>query len=362
MADGNGDVTLAEIAELHEPVTGTRARRAADPEVTRPAHAQSGQPGKGRQVLARHRAGEELSPDEVARIHQLVEAQAITVGPPTPSRALLRQWKQRGRGLEDRITMVVEDVHVTYRVYEDKRPRARDVFTRGRSARSYREIKAVRGVSFEARAGEAIGLIGRNGSGKSTLLKAMAGLLPTESGRILARSEPSLLGVGAVLQPNLSGRRNIILGTLALGLSKRDAESKVEEIISFAGLEDFIDLPMRTYSSGMKARLHFSIATAVTPEILMIDEALSVGDEVFRQRSDARIRELQEAAGTIFLVSHGMDSIIDTCTRVLWLDAGKVVAEGDPEAVVEQYRAQMAQEVGRDGRRKRKKGAKGGKR
>jgi teichoic acid transport system ATP-binding protein len=169
--------------------------------------------------------------------------------------------------------------------------------------------------------------------------------------------------VGAVLQPNLSARRNIILGTLALGLSKREAEAKVDEITAFAGLEDFIDLPMRTYSSGMKARLHFSIATAVTPEILMIDEALAVGDEVFRRRSDARIRELQEAAGTVFLVSHSMDSIIDTCTRVFWLDAGKIIAQGDPEEVVAQYRARMAREIGREGRqRKAKKGAKRGKR
>jgi teichoic acid transport system ATP-binding protein len=302
------------------------------------------------------------SDDELVRIHELVDAQAIRFGPPTPSRALQRQWKLRRSGIQDRVTMLVDDVHITYRVYEDKRPRARDVFARGRAVRAYREIKAVRGVSFEARAGEAIGLIGRNGSGKSTLLKAMAGLLPTDRGRILAHSQPSLLGVGAVLQPNLSGRRNIVLGTLALGLSKREAEGKVAEITEFAGLEDFIDLPMRTYSSGMKARLHFSIATAVTPEILMIDEALSVGDEVFRRRSDARIRELQEAAGTIFVVSHSMDSIIDTCTRVLWLDAGKVIAEGDPEEVVDRYRAEMARQVGREGTRKRRKGARRGKR
>jgi teichoic acid transport system ATP-binding protein len=316
----------------------------------------------GVRLMDRRDGSGQLSDAEVARIHELVDAQAVRLGPPTPSRALQRQWKLRRSGVQDRVTMLVEDVHVTYRVYEDKRPRARDVFTRGRAARAYREIKAVRGVSFEARAGEAIGFIGRNGSGKSTLLKAMAGLLPTDQGRILAHSPPSLLGVGAVLQPNLSGRRNIILGTLALGLSKREAESQVEEITAFAGLEDFIDLPMRTYSSGMKARLHFSIATAVTPEILMIDEALAVGDEVFRRRSDARIRELQEAAGTIFLVSHSMDSIIDTCTRVMWMDAGTIIAEGDPEEVVERYRAEMAHEVGREGARKRRKGARRGKR
>lgn len=293
-------------------------------------------------------------PDEVARVQALVDAEAIQLGPPTPTRAQLRQWRLQHRGLEQRVTMVVDDVHVIYRVYEDRRPRLRDAFARRARARNYREIHAVRGVSITAQAGEAIGLIGRNGSGKSTLLKAMAGLLPVDQGTILARSQPSLLGVGAVLQPNLSGRRNIVLGGLALGLSKREIEGQVDEIAAFAGLEDFIDLPMRTYSSGMKARLHFSIATAVTPEILMIDEALAVGDEVFRKRSDERIRELQEAAGTIFLVSHSMDAVLDTCTRVLWMDAGRIVAEGDPPGVVEQYRDRMAAEAGRDRRRKRR--------
>jgi teichoic acid transport system ATP-binding protein len=355
VADSGNDVALTELAELHEPVNGASGQRDA---------AEAWQDATRRDKLIRdvRLLGGELPAEEIHRIHELADAHAIKLGPPTPSRALLRQWKLRRSGVADRVTMLVDDVHVTYRVYEDRRPRVRDIFARGKHARAYREIKAVRGVSFEARAGEAIGFIGRNGSGKSTLLKAMAGLLPTEHGRILAHSQPSLLGVGAVLQPNLSGRRNIILGTLALGMSKSEAESKVDEITAFAGLEDFIDLPMRTYSSGMKARLHFSIATAVRPEILMIDEALAVGDEVFRRRSDARIRELQEAAGTIFLVSHSMESIVDTCTRVFWLDAGKIIAHGDPEEVVEQYRAQMAREVGRESGRNRRKGPKRGKR
>ena len=307
------------------------------------------------------RAVEEWTEEEIQRRHRLVDEQEITLGPPTPSRAQLRIWRQRRAGQDSRITVVVDDVHVTYRVYEDKRPKARDAFA-GQGRRQFREIKAVRGVSFEARAGEAIGIIGRNGSGKSTLLKAMAGLLPADRGRILAHSQPSLLGVGAVLKGGLSGRRNIILGTLALGLSKREAEEQVDEITEFAGLEDYIDLPMRTYSSGMRARLHFSIATAVTPEILMIDEALAVGDEVFKRRSEERIRELQDAAGTIFIVSHGLDGIVEGCTRAIWLDAGRIVAEGDPADVVEQYRKQMADEVKADKKKRRGRGRGKGKR
>ena len=247
------------------------------------------------------------------------------------------------------VNVVIDDAHITYRVYADRRPRVSEVFTRRGKPRQYREIKAVQGVSLTAYSGEAIGVIGRNGSGKSTLLRAMAGLLPVNSGAVYARSEPSLLGVGAVLQAGVSGRRNILLGGLALGLSKKEIESKVDEITAFAGLEDFIDLPIRTYSSGMRARLHFSIATAVVPEILLIDEALAVGDEIFKRRSEQRIKELRDAAGTVFLVSHSLDSILDACTRVFWMDAGKVVAEGDPEDVVGKYREYMKQESAREG-------------
>ena len=296
------------------------------------------------------------SGDELARRHQLVDNENIKLGPPTPTHAMRRIWRQRARGLEDRVTMVVDDVDITYKVYEDrKRPKARDRFA-GKGSRAYREIHAVRGVSFEARSGESIGIIGRNGSGKSTLLQGMAGLLPVDKGRILAHSQPSLLGVGAVLQPGLSGRRNIIIGTLALGLSKQEAEQQVDEITEFAGLEDYIDLPMRTYSSGMKARLQFSIATAVKPEILMIDEALAVGDEVFKRRSDERIRDLQDAAGTIFIVSHGLEGIIDSCTRVIWLEQGQVIADGDPSEIIAEYRDRMAHEVRRDKRKRQGKG------
>jgi teichoic acid transport system ATP-binding protein len=304
-------------------------------------------------------AVEQWTEAEVARRHRLVAEQAIAFGPPTPSRAQLRLWKRQAQGVEDRLTVVVDDVHITYRVYEDrKRPKARDRFA-GRGSREFREIHAVRGVSFEARAGESIGIIGRNGSGKSTLLMGMAGLLPVDGGRILAHSQPSLLGVGAVLQPWLSGRRNIVIGTLALGMSKQEAEAAVDEITEFAGLEDAIDLPMRTYSSGMKARLQFSIATAVRPEILMIDEALAVGDEVFKRRSDERIRELQEAAGTIFIVSHGLEGIIDTCTRVIWLEKGELIADGDPRTVVDRYRSEMASEIHRDRKRRGGRGRRG---
>ncbi len=166
---------------------------------------------------------------------------------------------------EGTVTIRVENLHVRYRVYEDVHRTLRSMFvTRGRG-RMHREVHAIRGVSFTARAGEAIGVIGSNGSGKSTLMRAIAGLLPVTEGTVYARFTPMLLGVGAVLNKSLSGRRNILLGGLALGLTREQVEEREEEIIDFAGIRDAIDLPMKTYSSGMGARLQFAISAAVEP-------------------------------------------------------------------------------------------------
>ncbi len=239
------------------------------------------------------------------------------------------------------VTVHVDDLHVHYRVYEDRRPRLREVLTAGARRPSFREIKAVRGVDLTAYQGESIGVIGHNGSGKSTLLQAIAGVLPPTQGAVYASSQPSLLGVSAALRPTVSGRRNIVLGGLALGLTRREVEERLDDIIAFTELEDFIDLPIRTYSSGMRARLHFAIATSIEPEILLIDEALSVGDEVFREKSQQRIAELRERSGTVFLVSHSLGTIRETCTRVLWFHKGRIREDGAPRTVVKHYREHM---------------------
>ena len=236
------------------------------------------------------------------------------------------------------LTVKVTDLHIKYRVYEDRRPTLRQLVARGFKPRSYREIHAVRGVSLEARQGESIGIIGRNGSGKSTFMQALAGLLPANSGHVYAVDQPAILGVNAALQKDLSGRRNVVLGGMALGMSRRQVTERMDDIIDFAGVRDSIDLPLGTYSSGMRARLHFSIATAVLPDILLIDEALAVGDEDFRVRSEARIRGLTQGAGTVFLVSHSLSSVIDTCSRAIWMDAGEFIMDGDPEKVIAEYK------------------------
>jgi teichoic acid transport system ATP-binding protein len=240
------------------------------------------------------------------------------------------------------LTVKVEDLHIKYRVYEDRRPTLRQLVARGFKPRHYREIHAVRGVCLEARQGESIGIIGRNGSGKSTFMQAVAGLLPANSGHVYAVDQPAILGVNAALQKNLSGRRNIVLGGMALGLSRREVGERMDDIIDFAGVRNSIDLPLGTFSSGMRARLHFSIATAVLPDILLIDEALAVGDEDFRVRSEARIKGLTEGAGTVFLVSHSLSSVIDTCSRAVWMDDGEFLMDGDPEAVIKEYKKATA--------------------
>ena len=254
-------------------------------------------------------------------------------------------------------TVIVEDVHVRYVVDSDHRRTLREVLASAGRARRHSEVHALKGVSFTAHAGEVIGVIGSNGSGKSSLMRVIAGLQPVASGTVQVRSTPMLLGVGAVLNKTLSGRRNILLGGLALGLSKAEIMAREEAIIEFAGIRRAIDLPMRTYSSGMSARLQFAVSAAVEPDILIVDEALSVGDQSFRQKSSQRIRELRAAAGTVFLVSHSMGTLRETCTRVLWLEDGVLKADGPPGEVIREYRAPLRRERRRQKRRKQRRRA-----
>ena len=235
-----------------------------------------------------------------------------------------------------RPTVIVDEVHVVYKVKSDRNksaPKRRLMSTPSRS----REVHAVRGVSFVAHEGESVGLLGRNGSGKSTLLRVIGGLLPPTEGAVYAQGQPTLLGVGAALVGALSGARNIRLGGLAMGLSQKEIDETYDDIVEFSGLGEFINNPLDTYSSGMGARLRFAIATSRTPPVLLIDEALATGDAAFRKKSEARIKAMRDDAGTIFLVSHSLPSIIESCTRAIWLDQGKILADGDVNEVAELY-------------------------
>ncbi|MFB7666187.1 ABC transporter ATP-binding protein [Kitasatospora sp. NPDC056138] len=242
-------------------------------------------------------------------------------------------------------TVVVDDVHIVYKVHgagsgKGSATSALSRLVSKKRSPAIREVHAVRGLSFTAYKGEAVGLIGSNGSGKSTMLAAIAGLLPPAKGAIYTNGQPSLLGVNAALMNDLTGDRNVILGCLAMGMTPKEVEARYQEIVDFSGINekgDFISLPMRTYSSGMAARLRFSIAAAKTHDVLLIDEALATGDQKFQKRSEARIRELRKEAGTVFLVSHNNNAIRDTCERTIWIEKGELVMDGHTDEVVREY-------------------------
>lgn len=241
-------------------------------------------------------------------------------------------------------SVVASQVGITYRIYGsgrtlegDESSVLRRLFRQGTRNVGVREVEAVKDVSFVAYRGESIGLVGRNGSGKSTLLRSIAGVVPPTEGRIWLGGHASLLGVNAALMPKLSGRRNVWIGAQALGLSRREVREKFDEIVEFADIGEFIDLPMQSYSSGMGARLRFAISTAVVPDILVVDEALATGDAQFRDRAQERIARIREHAGTVFMVSHGAETIKKSCDRALWIDGGRLVMDGPAEEVVDAY-------------------------
>ena len=233
--------------------------------------------------------------------------------------------------------IVVDDVHVTYEVYVSGKRVPPRAGSRVRARGNIRQVDALRGVSLNVYEGDAIGVIGPNGSGKSTLMNALTEVAPVVQGAIYARSNPSLLGVGAAMLGALSGRKNVILGGLAMGYTVEEIHDKFDEIVEFSGIGDFIDFPMSTYSAGMVERLKFAITATKKHDILIIDEALAVGDHEFRLKSEAKMRELIRDAGVLFLVSHSMKSILDICNRVIWIQDGQIVMEGDPATVCSAY-------------------------
>jgi ABC-type polysaccharide/polyol phosphate transport system ATPase subunit len=244
------------------------------------------------------------------------------------------------------VVVSVQDLSVTYRATFEKKPTLRSALTRmGRGERVVREIEALRQVSFDVPRGSVTGVIGVNCAGKSTMMRCIAGILPPSEGRIEVHGRVStLLALGVGFNKKLSGRENVVLGGLAAGLKRDQLAAKYDEIAEFAGLGDFMDLPMQTYSSGMYGRLAFSVAVNMDPDILLVDEALSVGDARFKRKSFEKMQELCERAGTILLVSHALRSIRELCDQVVWLDSGKVMMVGDTEEVLDAY--ERDQEVG----------------
>ncbi len=204
---------------------------------------------------------------------------------------------------------------------------------------SFEDFVAVNDVSFDVKRGEVVGLIGLNGSGKSTTLKIISGILKPSSGSVVIRGKISpLIELGAGFDFDLTARENVFLNGAVLGYSKKEMLEKMDEIIEFSELHDFMDTPIKNFSSGMVARLAFAIATQIDPEILIVDEILGVGDFLFQQKCEQRINKMMSGGTTVVIVSHSIEQIERLCDRVVWLDHGKVVMIGDTPEVCAQYR------------------------
>jgi teichoic acid transport system ATP-binding protein len=252
----------------------------------------------------------------------------------------------RPRQASKRTTVSVQDVSITYRTALDRKAHTmrQRVLSLGRGGPpNIREVKALRGVSFDVTQGTVMGIVGPNGAGKSTLMRALAGILPPTSGTIEVNGRVStLLALGVGFNSNLTGRENVLLGGLAAGLSRAEIRERYDEIADFAALEDnFIDMPMRTYSSGMYGRLAFAVAVHMEPDILLVDEALSAGDARFKHKAFAKMQELMAQARTIFLVSHALGSVVDLCNDAIWLQKGQLIARGEPQEIVDAYTDSM---------------------
>jgi ABC-2 type transport system ATP-binding protein len=239
--------------------------------------------------------------------------------------------------VSDRPAVAVEGVSKRFRVYNERNQSLKATVMRGGRAR-FEELWALRDVSLQIPAGSTFGLIGHNGSGKSTLLKCMARILRPDAGRItVSGSMSALLELGAGFHPELSGRENVYLNGSILGLSRKELDRRFDDIVGFAGLEQFIDSAVKNYSSGMYVRLGFSIAINVEPDVLLVDEVLAVGDESFQQRCAEKFADLKYEGKTVVLVSHALETVRNMCDSAAWLDHGRLKDVGKPGGLIDEY-------------------------
>ncbi len=238
------------------------------------------------------------------------------------------------------LAIEVNDVHISYRILNNVSIRS-SLFRRKTRDEVF---EAVKGVSFKVNKGDILGIIGKNGSGKSTLLRSMAGVFSPNSGTIdLHGNSVSLMALGVGFKPLLTGRANIMLSGLLLGFTEKQVQEKLEDIIAFAELGDFIDKPVRTYSSGMNSKLAFAITAMLETDIMLVDEVLSVGDERFKRKSLNKMKELiNDDDRTVVIVSHNIETLEELCNDVMWLHEGEIVEIGKPKEVLKRYKAFMS--------------------
>lgn len=238
----------------------------------------------------------------------------------------------------EEFSIIIEDVYKTFNVYLDKANTIKEklLFLFTRNKKQKREV--LKGINAKIKKGEVVALIGTNGSGKSTLLKLLTKIIYPNKGKIQTEGKlTSLLELGAGFHPDFSGRENIYFNASIFGLTKKEIDARLEEIINFSELRNFIDNPVRTYSSGMYMRLAFSVAINVDADILLIDEILSVGDEHFQNKCFEKMKELKEQGKTMVFVTHSMEAVKKLCDRTIWLKDGKIKMDGKTDEVVNQY-------------------------
>jgi len=238
----------------------------------------------------------------------------------------------------------IQDVSLTYRMPRNRAPSLKEFAVRMFKAQiEYDELMALSGISFTADRGELLAVIGPNGAGKSSLMKLLARVLPPTDGRVIVRGAVApMINLGAGFNTELTGYENVVLNGTLLGRSSSLMRERAEAIASWAELTEFMDVPLRSYSSGMLARLGFAIAVDTDPDVLIVDEVLAVGDESFQRKSFGRIKELIDSGVAVVLVSHGMDTVLELADRVMWLEHGLVKMLGDPADVVGAYRASVS--------------------
>lgn len=235
------------------------------------------------------------------------------------------------------VAVSVDHVSKSFRMYRERNQTIKSAIMRGRRS-IHDDFWALRDVSFEVPVGSTFGLIGSNGSGKSTLLKCLANIYFPDKGTITHHGKlAAMLEVGSGFHSELSGRENIFLNGSILGMSKKDITRKLDEIIDFSGVEEFIDQPVKNYSSGMYVRLGFAIAINVNPEILVVDEVLAVGDADFQDKCFGKFAELKKAGKTVILVSHSMTTVQSMCDHAAWINKGELMASGPAEPVIAAY-------------------------
>ncbi|MED5463347.1 MAG: ABC transporter ATP-binding protein [Myxococcota bacterium] len=238
----------------------------------------------------------------------------------------------------------VDNLAIKYRRYLRKTTTLKDAVIDLFQGSQFESFWALRDISLTVPKGERLGVIGRNGCGKTTLLRAMAGILPPESGTVTVDgSLVPLLSIAGGFQTRLTGRENAFFNGAMMGLSTAEMEEKIPDIVEFAEIGDFIDSPLSTYSSGMRARLGFAVATNINPEILLLDEVFAVGDEVFQRKARKRVEAFFEAGRTVVMVSHSLNRIRDWCNRCVYIKDGLVAASGDPKDVIATYKDDNAE-------------------